>query len=156
MCSRASGVRRKGVLCVASLRTGLSWRDPGDMMRVNLRLRWHGVHAQRYRLCTYNDILHPRADFRTPVYTTCTVCLLLLPLPEKPPIDSPQQHLQPASCSLLVARNTVCRGLPPLHTAPSRALRSFLLESLDSATHPPFLTERPFELSLHLRAAFVR
>jgi hypothetical protein len=41
-------------------------------------------------------------------------------------------------------------------THPSRALRSFLLASLDSATHPPFLTERPFELSSHLRAAFVR
>jgi hypothetical protein len=46
-----------------------------------------------------------------------TAVCLPLPLPEKPTIDSPQQHLQPASCSLLVARNTVCRGLPPLHTA---------------------------------------
>jgi hypothetical protein len=40
-------------VCVASLRAGLSWRDPGDVMRVKLRPRCHGVHAQRYRLCTY-------------------------------------------------------------------------------------------------------
>jgi hypothetical protein len=70
-CKWGSRLEERVCFVLPSLRAGLSWRDPSDVMRVNLRPRWHGVHAQRYRLCTYNDILHPRAGFRTPVLYCC-------------------------------------------------------------------------------------